>query len=152
MTIRLLNAVVIGLLVFTGCSKDKKDNAKSRSELIIGDWQTIKVEVSPAYDYDGDGKVDSDLFIVSADCNKDDYTSIKPNAIYELNRGVIKCFPTQQQVDLGTWVLVNNDNTLIIDGSDQAEILQLDNTTLKLKAVENDNGTARTLISTSIRK
>lgn len=42
MTIRLLNAIIIGLLVFTGCSKDKKDNSKSRSELITGDWQTIK--------------------------------------------------------------------------------------------------------------
>lgn len=151
MTIRLLNAVVIGLLIFTGCSKDKNDNSKSKTELIIGDWKTIKVEVSPAYDYDGDGIVDIDLFTVWEDCLKDDYTSMKPDGIYEVNRGATKCYPTEKQVDIGAWALVNN-NTLIVDGRDQAEILQLDNTTLKLKVVENEAGADRTKIITSVRK
>jgi hypothetical protein len=152
MTIRLLNVIIIGLLVFTGCSKDKKDSSQSRSEIITGDWQTIKIEISPAYDYDGDGTVDNDLFAVWEDCLKDDYTTIKPNGIYEANSGVIKCYPTEKQVYVGTWALVNNDNTIMLDGSDQAEILLLDNTTLKLRTVENEAGADRTKIITLVRK
>lgn len=142
--------VLIAAAIYA-CSKDD-GKTESKSDLIIGEWKTIKVEVSPAYDYDGDGISDSDIFPVWEDCNKDDYTSIKPNAVYEVNRGSIKCFSSQPQVDIGTWALANNDNTLVIDGQDQFEILQLDNTTLKVKFVENDNGTTRTSISTSIRK
>lgn len=146
----LFFSLLIAILVLS-CSKDS-ENGKSRSELIIGDWQVIKLEASPGYDYDGDGTADTDILQVWEDCNKDDYTSIKANSVYEVNRGTVKCFPSQQQLDIGSWQLAGDDKILVIDGTEQFEILQLDETTLKVKYTESINGTSITSVSTSTRK
>jgi hypothetical protein len=151
-TMRALLLLTISVLMFR-CSDDDNDNDVKTSDLIQGSWQVTADLVSPPIDL-GTGPI-SDLYAAMDDCDKDDLYIIKANGIGEFNEGPTKCDPGDPQTAPFTWALTNNDKNLVITealGTLTFEIVQLNNTTLKMVIKENILGTDYTETITYTRK
>ncbi|MGC3979194.1 MAG: lipocalin family protein [Paludibacteraceae bacterium] len=149
---RLFNASLLALLAITSFSCSKKDAAKTRQELIIGNWQIISEITTPAiFDYNSDGIKDEDPYKFAPDCDKDNYYSFKTGGVLEVNYGSLKCDGDDDQPIQADWALSADGNTIVIDGS-TASVTQLDNNTMKLTVYDNYNGTSCTTVTTLVRK
>ena len=128
----ILSATIL-LLLTVSC---QKDTAPSRTEMLTtGKWRTIAQTVSPAFDWDGDGDLDTDLHIITDACIKDDYAVFRTDGSVEENEGPSKCDAADPQSEILSWSLKNNDMVLVIDGEDFT-IEQMSETTMKLKIVD----------------
>ena len=121
------------LFVLSACKKDK---SLSKTEILTtGKWKITAMSVSPAMDADGDGDLDSDLYILLEPCEKDNYSVFKTDGTIENNEGPTKCDPQDPQTHISTWSLKNNENILEVDGDDHI-IEELNANNLRLKFSE----------------
>ena len=128
-------AATIVLSLFVSCKKDKDLSRKDM--LTTGKWKTIAQTVSPAVDWDLDGDIDTDLYIIMDACLKDNYGVFRPDGTGEENEGSLKCDVADPQIEPFNWSIKNNDSILLVDG-DEFIIEQLTETTMKL--IVSDNG------------
>jgi hypothetical protein len=138
---KLTTAALLMIVLVTACSK--KDKTTSRSELLTsGTWKLTAAEE----DADGNGTYETDNYVFFLDCFKDNYTSFSTNGQLEMNEGPTKCSPGDPQSETSTWQLTNNDATLVV-GGDSYEILELNNSTLRLKLALSGGRSHRTTFS-----
>lgn len=145
---RLLSLVVFSLLLMQ-CKKDEAP-PKTPSELMLGSWGLTAQTISPGFDF-GNGIVVTDVFAILEACDKDDITIFKTNSEGEFNEGPSKCDPQYDQVTPFIWTLRSNNTILSIDGED-FNIIQLDNTTLKITYTLVDSGVTYTQTITFTKK
>jgi hypothetical protein len=101
-----------------------------------GDWKMIAHTVEPAYDYDGDGDLDTDIFSLMDDCEKDNSFLFKRNGSLEINEGPAKCDQADPQVYLIDWEFQNDEKEILILW-EEFEIDELTNSRMKLRQVFN---------------
>jgi lipocalin-like protein len=142
--LKLSLSLIVLLLSVSLISSCKKDKDKTRSELIIGRWKLVSDVYSPAYDYDGDGTKETDIFPLFYDaCEKDDIIIISAGGNGVFDQGATKCDQADPQTDPFNWSLTNNDAILIVDGN-SVPIAELTNSTLKLNDTFAENGVTYT--------
>nr|WP_295870222.1 hypothetical protein [uncultured Chitinophaga sp.] len=149
---------VSGMLLFTQCKKDKKDDPKDLSfkEFLVGKkWQLSAYTVNPGID-DGEGQVITDLYAVFPACMKDDFTEYFANGTAAEDEGPTKCSPASPQRRTFNWDL-KADGTLEGRGDDddftgtyRAE--KINNTSYKITGTGhyNDDPTPRTVVLTFV--
>jgi len=122
------------LLCFSiGCKKEIKDNKESRMDLITsGTWKVIRVTAEPGYDYDYDGDIDTELFPLYDECDKDMRFTFKRDGILEVKGGHQKCDTLGVRDHSVHWAFKNNEKELLIE-QDEHQILELSNTILKTR-------------------
>ena len=107
--------VIAMLLVVGACKKDKNESA--RMDLITtGTWKLVALTQSPGHDIDGDGTIDTDVFVFYDDCEKDNFYVFKRNGDYVGNEGATKCDPSDPQAATTHWQFSDNETKIIIDG------------------------------------
>ena len=133
---KVLSILAISLLIFgLACKKDKKD---SKMDLItFGTWKMIAFTVNPGYDYDGDGDIDTDIFAVTDECERDNIYLFKSIGALEINEGSVKCDVTDPQVYSVDWEFSNNERDILIAG-EEFHIDELSSSRLKIS--QDDNG------------
>jgi hypothetical protein len=144
-SIRLLLCMSVAITALS-CKKDKDNTTttKTQTELLTTSvWKYTAAIISPAYDYYGDGQPVTDIFSIMKSCEKDDYEVYNTSGIWEYNEGLTKCDSSYDQVFHEPWHFAENETKLIIGGV-ECEILQLDATTLKLRYSFEDAGTIYT--------
>jgi hypothetical protein len=130
----------------------QKEDEKTRAELIIGNWVAVSDTYSPAYDYDGDGTLETEAYPLWDACDKDDVFSYKSNGVGELNMGVNKCTVDEPQSIPFEYVLKDNSTILFIMDFDDFNIEQLDESTLRLRMMFEEEGVVYTSRITFTRK
>ena len=144
------SALLLMLALFTWqCQKDEQ---KTRAELIVGSWVVVSDTYSPAYDYNGDGTTITDAFPLWDACDKDDLFIFKANGVGEMNMGATKCDPAEPQAIPFEWVLKDNSTIVTIVDLDDFNIEQLDETTLRLRSMFEEEGVVYTSRITFARK
>lgn len=136
-------------LLMLQCNKDN-DTPKSTSELLIGTWSLTSEVYSPAINF-GAGPV-TDYYPYYESCDRDNVIIFKANSEGEFNEGATKCDPADPQTVSFLWTLQNNNTTLNISALATLDILQLDNTTLKVRYPYDFNGTTYSVTETYVRK
>ena len=138
--------LLIGGLAFVSCDKDSNTNtARTKTELLTaGNWIYTACVVSPGYDYYGNGNPVTDIFAIMEPCEKDDYEPFKTNGIWEYNEGPTKCDATSPQIVYSEPWRFTADETKVIVGTVECTILELTETTLKLRYSFVDAGVTYT--------
>jgi hypothetical protein len=124
----LHSLITISLILFLfACNK--KDKVVSKTELLTtGTWKLTGAES----DDDGNGTYETDDFAFFPACYKDNFFTFKTNGQAEYDEGPTKCDVMDPQTETTTWTFTNNENSLVLD-SDTYDLLELSNTTLRLK-------------------
>ncbi|HWJ89911.1 MAG TPA: DUF5004 domain-containing protein [Flavisolibacter sp.] len=104
--ISTLIAFSLGLFAFSGCSKE---DVIDDSEDILGTWAVVAISSNEAYDWDGDGRSETDIFGTYDFCQRDIQFIFDPNGYGESRQG---CDGYWQQI---YWQLSSNGRTLTID-------------------------------------
>ena len=140
-----LVVLAIMLNLFSSCDRDPVAPAKTTTELLTaGSWKYTACIVTPAYDYYGTGNPVTDIFAIMKPCEKDDFEVYKTNGIWEYNHGPTKCDPTEPQVVYSEpWSLIANETKIMI-GTSECTILELTDTTLKIRYTFVDAGVTYT--------
>jgi hypothetical protein len=114
---------------FSSCKKDEVK--KSRSELIIGNWLLSSDAYNPAYDADGNGTKETEIFPLYSACSKDDFITFNTGGTGAFDQGPLMCQGSPNQTTAFTWSLYNNDHSLVLGGESYA-LLELSETTMKI--------------------
>ncbi|MEJ0101030.1 MAG: lipocalin family protein [Bacteroidota bacterium] len=131
----------------------KKDKGKSRSELLVGNWQFTSDAYSPAYDYTGNGMAVTEAISLHDDCTKDDFVTFNADNTGLTDDGPTKCDPSDEQTYPLAWQLSDNDSKLVLATFGETyTILQLDNSTLKISDTFEENSITYTNTLTLKRK
>lgn len=126
----------------SSCKKDKGDNSsgKTKTELLTsGTWKIKAFSSNPAYDWDGDGDTETDIFGAMDGCEKDGYYTFKSNGTFEVNEGATKCEADDNQTETGNWNFIADETKINFDGEEYT-LLELTGSTLKIKDVYTDDG------------
>lgn len=96
------------LLFFVVACHDKDDVTPDKDETSYfteKKWITVRVEASPSFDFDGDGKLDTDVTkLVFDPCDLDNSMIFKSDKKLAYDEGATKCDPADpQQGTDGTW-------------------------------------------------
>ena len=141
-----LAALLLVIIIAVSCDKDSDNNdneTKTKAELLTaGNWKYTACIISPAYDYYGTGPT-TDIFSIMYACEKDDFETFKTNGIWEYNEGPTKCDPSYPQVFTEPWHFADNETKLFV-GTVECTILELSDTTLKLRYSFEDAGVTYT--------
>jgi len=133
---------LLAIVGFVSCKKDKDDHVtKTKTELLTtGTWKYTACIVSPAYDYYGNGNPVTDIFAIMQPCEKDDFEVFKTNGVWEYNEGPTKCDQSSPQIVYSEpWSFTANETKVIV-GTVECTILELTETTLKLRYTFEDAG------------
>ncbi|MCG3164413.1 MAG: hypothetical protein POELPBGB_00167 [Bacteroidia bacterium] len=123
------------MVLLLSCTKEK-----SKSELIIGDWQIAALTVDPPQIENG--VVITDLYAQMEDCDKDNYYSFYTNNTYKFDQGAIICDSLEAQNISGNWNFVNDETELqLIYQSDTLSytLIDLDEEVLKMSYSGRDS-------------
>ena len=136
---------MIVFLVISCKKDDDENNAKTKTELLTsGTWKYTACIVSPAYDYYGNGNPVTDIYAIMELCEKDDFEIFKTNGSWEYDNGPTKCIPSDPQIVYSEpWSFTANETKIIV-GTVECTILELTETTLKLRYSFVDAGVTYT--------
>lgn len=99
---KALSLIALLSFLFLACSKD--DKPKSRMDLLTnGPWHVTNYTIDPAFDWDGDGTQETDIYSVMEPCIKDDRTTFHSNGSGELDEGATKCDDSDPQATPFLW-------------------------------------------------
>jgi hypothetical protein len=146
----LLRSVLLILLPFFLLHCNKDEEPKTTSELLIGTWSLTAEVYTPTINF-GSGPV-TDYYPYYENCEKDNVIIFKANSEGEFNEGATKCDAADPQTVPFLWTLQNNNTKLSISAIVTMDILQLDDTTLKLKYPFDFSGVNYTITETYVRK
>jgi outer membrane lipoprotein-sorting protein len=133
----LLSLVLLSLFV-GGCKKEETTVPKSKTDLLCAHyWKAISINVNPPIDLDGTPV--SDLLSIMDDCQKDDLVKYNNDKTVIYDEGATKCYPNSPQTTSGTWSF-NSDETILTEDDEDLTLVELNETTLKLKIVQDIAG------------
>ena len=144
-------SLIVFSLLLVQCSKDDDTPSKTKAELLLGSWQRISDNFSPAYDF-GTGTPVTNAFAIYSACEKDDLYTFKVSNQGEFNEGAAKCDVDDAQTTPFIYQLDDVDSKLMIVGFYEFNIEQLDKTTMKISTTFMENGTSYTQTITFTRK
>jgi hypothetical protein len=144
--------VMAAMLLLSGCSKSKEnvpavpDMTNQYKPLIVGEWSYSARTISPAYDWDNDGTLDTEVFSKMNPCTK----------VFKLSlttTGGTVLLSCNMPVKSLTWKLEENGTKLKCSlqggGGITEKIISLNATTLVTKSeMENPVGVFYTLTNT----
>lgn len=134
-----LSVLLLALLMAGAVSCKKKKSDPSPQERILGKWKitafTMVSSTSPGTIFD--------YYALMDNCLKDNFYEYRNGGVLIQDEGPTKCSSSDPQQTTGSYTLSADGRTLTwVQGSDSTtlEVLELSNTTKKLKYTENDGG------------
>lgn len=135
----LLSALFLALLLIGSFSACKKKNTEpSPQQKILGKWRitawTIKASNNPTI---------FDLYAIMDACDKDNYFEYRTGGVVAVNEGATKCSPSDPQETTASYTLSADGKTLTwtMDGTNTTfDVLELTNSSKKLRTTETDSG------------
>lgn len=139
-------ATAASSFVFTSCKKDDEDpKPKTRTELLTAkSWRVTAATASV-------GATTQDLYASTPACSKDDFTKFNANKTTTFDEGATRCDPSDPQTSAGAWDLTSGDTKLLIQETTSStsgelyEIVELSESTLKIKQSDTANGVTYTI-------
>lgn len=127
---RSINALLLGVSLLTvSCKKDVSvitpSTGSTQAPAFVGpQWQMSAFLLDPSVDFDGDGKVDSDILPFMPACDRDNAIIFNPDGKITGVEGKLRCDDepaTNEKPD--TWSYNNASKTITItDGDDPKEV------------------------------
>lgn len=147
-----LMMVALLAMGLAACNKESaEETARTRGQLLLGSWVFTSILYVPAYDYNLDGVLDTETINTRPSCETDGFFTFKADGTHESDEGPTKCQASNPQITTGVWKLIDNDQSLVIDG-DTVKILQLDETVLKFSNRFLGPGSPNEVIATAQRR
>lgn len=145
--------LILLLVIFGSCKKStdtqEPDYTEQNKALLVGKWAYSVRTVSPAYDWDGNGTAETNVFAVMSDCQKGFFIE------YKSAGGIIKQDCTQPNKSI-TWELQDNGKLIkyviagVAHGSEN--IVSINSTTLVTETkIEPPSGPSYILTNTYIK-
>lgn len=135
---KLLLSMVFLSLFIGGCKKEETSAPKSKTELLCAHyWKAAALTVNPPLDIAGTPI--SDLFATFDPCEKDDLVKYNTDKTVIYDEGATKCDPSSSQTTSSTWSF-NSDETILTEDDEDLTLVELNETTLKLKITQNIAG------------
>ncbi|MGE0636485.1 MAG: DUF5004 domain-containing protein [Bacteroidia bacterium] len=132
---KYIQAILALTVLLSSCTKEK-----SKSELILGDWQINALTVDPPQVVNN--VVITDLYAQMEDCDKDNTLSFYKNQTYKADEGATNCDSLDPQNISGNWMFLNNETELrLIYQSDTIvyNVIDLDEEFLKMNYSQRDS-------------
>lgn len=143
--IQLILALIV---LFSSCTKEK-----SKSELIIGDWQINALTIDPPQVVNN--VVITDLYAQMEDCDKDNTLSFFDNKTYKADEGASNCDSLDPQNISGNWMFLNDESELrLIYQNDTIiyTLIDLDEELLQMNYSERDTNNILHTLSVSFER
>ncbi len=135
---KVLLSIALLNIFMAGCKKEETTVSKSKTELLCAHyWKVVSLTVNPPLDLDGSPV--SDLLSIMDDCQKDDLVKYNTDKTLIFDEGATKCDPASPQTSSGTWSF-NSDETILTEDDEDLTLVELNETTLKLKIVQDIAG------------
>jgi hypothetical protein len=125
----------LAFLTISSCKKEdeKTTPAKTKTELLTSKpWKSTALTINPGLSIGG--TIITDFFAQLPSCSKDDTDKYNAGGTGVNDEGATKCDPTDPQSTPFTWVF-NPSETILTRGGESQNIIQLDETTLKVTTV-----------------
>lgn len=143
------------LFAFSGCAKDEDPSPtpkKTNEEILVSTpWRLSAMTVSPAYDWNGDGNLITNIYGQFPACYTDDFDTYNANKTYLTDEGATKCDPSDPQTFGGIWSMNSNQTQLILDG-DVMMIKSMSETQMTWETTFVEDGTTYTATATYSKK
>jgi hypothetical protein len=151
-----LMIAALAFLTVSSCKKEDEKTTtptKSKTELLTAKaWKMTAMTINPGITPVPGGPTITDLFSFLDACEKDNTEKYNTGGTGVTDEGATKCDPADPQTVNFTWAFASNETKLVFDG-DSGDILQLDETTLKVAAQLDGSevgGTAGTMYTVTI--
>ena len=149
----LFFVTAILILSFSSCKKED-DTSNLNGVISSGSWKLVASTSVTDFSSSGGGIVTSDLYDLLDECQKDNISTFNANGTGTLDEGATKCdasYPQTTENAFG-WEIANNKLTTTSTNPLvpilTSDILQLDNSTLKIKYNTNLGGYPSTTTTT----
>jgi hypothetical protein len=138
--------LIVATITIISCKKDDSENKqKTKAELLTaGPWKRTALISNPAYDWYADGTFATDVLSVMKPCESDNLDIYRTNGTGETDEGPTKCDQSDPQTWPFTWAFTNNETKLVFYGTDEYNLVELTETTLKLNSTFVENGVTYT--------
>jgi hypothetical protein len=138
--------LIAGTTTFISCKKDDNGNKqKTKTELLTtGSWKRTALISNPAYDWYADGTFATDVLSVMKPCESDNLDIYRPDGTGETDEALTKCDQLDPQTWPFTWAFADNETKLVFYGTDEYNLVELTETTLKLSSTFEENGVTYT--------
>jgi hypothetical protein len=131
----ILIIAALAFLTISSCKKEdeKTTPAKTKTELLTSKpWKSTALTINPGLSIDGP-KI-TDFFAQMPSCSKDDTDKYNVGGTGVNDEGATKCHTSNPQSTPFTWVF-HPSETILTRGGESQNIIQLDETTLKVSTV-----------------
>lgn len=135
---KVLLSITLLSIVMAGCKKEETTVSKSKTELLCAHyWKVVSLTVNPPLDLDGTPV--SNLLEIMEDCQKDDLVKYNTDKTLIYDEGDTKCDPSSPQTSGGSWEFKSNE-TILTEDDEDLTLIELNESTLKLKIVQVIDG------------
>lgn len=134
-TLKLTAIIILGLVI-ASCSKEETKTTTTNTDktaLLCGKAYSVT-----AFTLQIGGGTPMDYYAQMESCEKDNTLTFNTNGTTLEDEGATKCDPDDPQTVPGTWSF-NADKTKITYDGEEASIITLDGTTLKVQATTTDS-------------
>ncbi len=136
--LNFLSTLLLALIMAGAVSCKKKKSDPSPQERILGKWKiTAFTAVSSA-----NPGIIVDYYAIMDNCAKDNFYEYRSGGVLIEDEGPTKCSSSDPQQTTGSYTLSADGKTLTWTQASESitfEVLELSNTTKKLKSTENDD-------------
>lgn len=139
-------SIALTIVAITSCTKEEDDDiTKPASELIVGTWKLSSSTINPAYDWNGDGNLITNIFSTLMPCATDDEIRFNANGTFDY----VENTPCKTQEEVTYSFL--NDNQLLLTytdstGSDTDTLdIEVTESSFKITQMFNEGGTTYTI-------
>ena len=133
------------------CKKESVSESKPKTKtelLTTASWKKTGLTATPAYDWYGDGNYATDILSVLKVCDSDNFDTYKSNGTGDTDEGPARCDQSDPQAWPFVWEFADNETKLVLDYFVEYDLVELTETTLKLRTTFEENGVTYTVNET----
>ena len=152
-----LIAIALGLTI-ASCKKNTDETptpavVQTKTQLLTAkNWKITAETISPAYDWNGNGVLVTDIFAQMTPCEKDNLVIFNVNGTVTYDEGPTKCVETDPQTTYGTWAFNPLETIITLDSTNFYNLEILNSTTLKMNTVFQISGVDYTFTFTCTKQ
>jgi hypothetical protein len=116
--------IMMVVLLPLACTTSGANDIKQSGSFTNKPWKLQSLTVSPAIDWDVDGKKETDILAIMEDCEKDDLLLLRNDNTIVRNAGKVKCDEDdEQEKKTGNWSYDKAGKKLTIKEEKDAQVL-----------------------------
>lgn len=118
--------ILLAMLLSLACIPSGTNDSKQSGSFTNKSWKLHSLTVSPAIDWDLDGKKETDILAIMEACERDDLILMRNDNTIVRNAGKLKCDEDdEQEKQTGSWSYNKVSKKLVLKEESDAQVLSV---------------------------